>query len=209
MKLTSIFPRFGGRLGGSLALPFLFFAVSTAGGGPANRQALFAGGCFWCMEPPFDRTPGVVSTTAGYCGGPEKNPKYEDVARGRTGHRETIQVTYDPERVSYRELLEVFLRNINPTQADGQFADRGTQYAPAVFHASPEEKAAAEEAIQALAASGKFNQPITVKVLPATEFYPAEEYHQDFYRKNPAHYKSYSVGSGRAGFLERTWGSDK
>jgi methionine-S-sulfoxide reductase len=173
------------------------------------ETATFAGGCFWCMQPPFDKTRGVVSTVVGYTGGKEKNPTYEQVSSGRTGHRESIQVTFDPAQVTYEQLVDVFWHNINPTQADGQFADIGAQYRTAIFYRSEEQKRIAEESKAKLGKTGKFSKPIAAEILPAGLFYPAEEYHQKYYQKNPEHYRSYAVGSGRYPFLERTWGIKK
>ncbi len=173
------------------------------------ETATFAGGCFWCMQPPFDKTRGVVSTVVGYTGGKEKNPTYEQVSSGRTGHRESIQVTFDPAQVTYEQLVDVFWHNINPTQADGQFADIGPQYRTAIFYRSEEQKRIAGESKAKLGKSGKFSKPIATEILPAGPFYAAEEYHQKYYQKNPEHYHSYAVGSGRYPFLERTWGIKK
>ena len=199
------------------AVLFLGVLVSVAAGlvgqqSPAQAQkpklevATFAGGCFWCMQPPFDKTKGVVSTVVGYTGGKEKDPTYQQVSSSRTGHRESIQVKYDPAKVSYEQLLEIFWHSIDPTQANGQFADIGSQYRTAIFYHSEEQKRLAEESKQKLAASGKFSKPIAVEILPAGPFYPAEEYHQKYYLKNPDDYHRYAVGSGRYPFLERTWG---
>ncbi len=186
-------------------------AAAPAAAKPAPKQAtataIFAGGCFWCMEPPFDVIPGVHSTVSGYTGGPEKYPTYEQVSYGRTGHREAVLVTYDPSRVTYEQLLEAFWRSIDPTQAGGQFADIGPQYRTAIYYASPEQRRLAEDSKQKLAASGKFSKPIVVEILAAGAFYPAEEYHQDYYRKNPADYNRYKEGSGRGPFLRQVWGS--
>jgi methionine-S-sulfoxide reductase len=189
----------------------VFAAASRAAPGPQARleTATFAGGCFWCMQPPFDKTRGVVSTVVGYAGGPEKNPTYEQVSAGRTGHREAVQVRFDPAQVSYEQLLEIFWRSIDPTQADGQFADIGTQYRTAIFFHSEEQRRRAEASKARLAASGKFRRPIAVEILPAGPFYAAEEYHQKYYLKNPAAYKRYAIGSGRVPFLDRTWGKQE
>ena len=168
--------------------------------------AVFAGGCFWCMEPPFEKLDGVVSVVSGYTGGPEKNPTYEQVSSGRTGHLEAIQVTYDPARLSYASLLDVFWRQIDPTDDGGQFADRGSQYRTGIFVRNDEERRLAERSREALDRSGRFAQPIVTEILPADPFYPAEDYHQDYYKKNPTHYKAYRRGSGREGFLEKVWG---
>lgn len=170
--------------------------------------ATFAGGCFWCMQPPFDYAKGVVSTVVGYTGGKEKNPTYEQVSNRQTGHRESVQVTYDPAQISYDQLLDIFWRSFNPTQADGQFADIGPQYRAAIFYHNDEQKRLAEESKERLAKSGKFKKAIVTEILPAFTFWPAEEYHQKYYLKNPADYNRYKVGSGRAGFLHATWGDE-
>jgi methionine-S-sulfoxide reductase len=173
------------------------------------EKATFAGGCFWCMEPPFDKLDGVISTTAGYTGGKEKNPTYEQVSSGMTGHAEAIEIVYDPSRVTYAELLDVFWRNINPTQADGQFADRGPQYRTAIFCHDEEQRKLALASKRELENSGRFDQKIVTEIVPAGEFYPAEEYHQDYYEKNPIRYKFYRYGSGRDQFLKEAWGEEK
>lgn len=170
------------------------------------RTAVFAGGCFWCMQPPFDNTPGVVSTLVGYTGGARPDPTYEQVSSGATGHLEAIEVTYDPARVSYAQLCEVFWRSVDPTDGGGQFADQGPQYTTAIFYGSGDERATAEASKKALAASGKFARPIVTAILARKPFYRAEEYHQHYYLKNVLHYNAYKQGSGRAGFLQRTWG---
>jgi methionine-S-sulfoxide reductase len=173
---------------------------------PKLEIAVLAGGCFWCMQPPFDKTKGVVKTVVGYTGGRELNPTYEDVSNKRTSHFEAIEVTFDPAVVSYEQILDVFWRSIDPTQANGQFADIGPQYRTAIFYRSEEQKRIAEESKQKLAQSGKFSKPIVTLLLPANTFWPAEEYHQKYYLKNPDHYRRYAIGSGRYPFLERTWG---
>jgi methionine-S-sulfoxide reductase len=190
----------------------LVFAGSTALAAAPKKAhaekphtAVFAGGCFWCMQPGFDKTEGVVSTLVGYAGGDAKTANYEAVSSGRTEHLEAIEVTYDPKKVSYERLLTIYLENIDPTQADGQFADRGPQYHTAIFYADEAQKAAAEKALKAIEA--KFApEPIVVKLLPAKPFYAAEDYHQKYYEKNSVHYNAYKRGSGREGFIERTWG---
>lgn len=184
----------------------LFISTMVADQKKGLKIATFAGGCFWCMEPPFDQTKGVFSTTAGYCGGPEKNPTYEEVATGQTGHAESVQVAFDPKVVSYEELLEIFWRNIDPTDLSGQFADRGPQYRTAIFYHDEEQKKLAEASRKRLEESGKFQDPILTEIVPVTEFYPAEGYHQDYYKKNPLRYKLYRTGSGRESFLKETWG---
>ncbi len=174
----------------------------------ALRKATFAGGCFWCSEADFEKLPGVVEVISGYTGGRVPNPSYEEVSAGRTGHVEAVQVLYDPQKVTYRDLLEVFWRHIDPTDAGGQFADRGSQYRTAVFYHDEEQKRLAEESKKALAASGRFRRPIVTEILPAKEFYPAEDYHQDYYRKNPLHYGMYREGSGRNAFIRNLWGEE-
>ncbi len=171
----------------------------------SQKSAVFGGGCFWCMEPPFEQLEGVIDVKAGYSGGDEKNPTYEQVSSGRTGHIESVRVVYDPEKITFKELLDTFWRYIDPTDPGGQFADRGDHYKTAIFYSDPEEKKIAEQSRAELAASGVFNRPIATAIVPAKPFYPAEEYHQDYYKKNVSHYEAYKVGSGRAGFLERTW----
>ncbi|MGD8861490.1 MAG: peptide-methionine (R)-S-oxide reductase MsrB [Myxococcales bacterium] len=175
---------------------------------PGEAVATFAGGCFWCMEPPFEGLPGVRSVMSGYTGGPEKDPTYEQVSYGKTGHTEAVQIVYDPDRISYAELLEVFWRSMDPTDAGGQFADRGKQYRPGIFVHDAKQRAVAERSKAALQKSGRFDEPIVVPIVKYEAFYPAETYHQDYYKKNPGHYKAYRKGSGRAGFLKRVWGDE-
>ena len=171
------------------------------------KVATVAGGCFWCMEPPFERLEGVVEVTSGYSGGVEINPTYDEVASGRTSHAEAVEIVYDPEKISYEKILEVFWMNIDPTQANGQFADRGKQYRTAIFYHDDEQKMKAEESKKKLEESGKFDKPIVTIIEPFKSFYKAENYHQDYYKKNSMHYKMYRKGSGREGFIEKTWGS--
>src|SRR5687768_7158356 len=173
-----------------------------------NRMAIFAGGCFWCMQPPYDKANGVVKTVVGYSGGSADDANYEKVSAHRTKHREVIGVTYDPAKISYEQLLDIFWRQINPTQANGQFHDIGLSYQAAIFYSNEEEKKAAESSKEQLAKSGKFSQPIVTEILPAQSFYPAEEYHQKYYLKNAADYERYSVGSGRVSFLQKLWGAE-
>jgi peptide methionine sulfoxide reductase msrA/msrB len=181
----------------------------TSSGDPTPSVATFAGGCFWCMEPPFEQLPGVSRMVVGYTGGTTKNPTYEEVCSGKTGHVEAVEVHYDPSKISYNDLLDVFWRNINPTDRGGQFADRGKQYVTAIYYHSDEQRKLAETSRATLEASGKFESPIVTSILPARTFYPAEEYHQDYHEKNPLHYKQYRQGSGRAPFLKRMWGDGK
>ena len=187
-------------------------APATGAGTPPaahTAQAVFAGGCFWCMEPPFEKIPGVASVLSGYTGGQKLNPTYEEVGRGGTGHAEAVQVNYDPAKVSYATLLEVFWRQINPTDGGGQFADRGNQYRPGIFYRNGEQRRLAEASKSRLAATGRFDKPIAVEITAFQVFYPAEEYHQDFYKKDPHRYKSYRKGSGREDYIEKTWGKEK
>ncbi len=176
---------------------------------PAAQQerATFAGGCFWCMEPPFDALPGVLSTTSGYMGGAKKNPTYEEVSSGSTGHAEVVQVAYDPKKVSYERLLEVFWKNIDPTVRDRQFCDIGTQYRSAIFYHSPEQKRLAEASKAAVMKTRPFKADIITPVVAAGDFWPAEGYHQDYYIKNPVRYKFYRTGCGRDARLKELWGS--
>ena len=191
--------------------------LGLAIGGPASAQsgkpaaqatakATFAGGCFWCMEPPYDKLLGVISTISGYMGGKTKNPTYEQVTTGTTGHTEVVQVEYDPAKVTYAQLLEVFWRNIDPTQVNGQFCDQGSQYRTAVFYHDAEQQKLAAASKAALEKSKPFKGAIVTEVSAAGEFYRAEEYHQDFYKKNPTRYKFYRSGCGRDARLQQLWG---
>lgn len=169
-------------------------------------KATFAGGCFWCMEPPYDKLEGVASTTSGYIGGKTPNPTYEQVSAGGTGHAEAVQVAYDPKKVTYEKLLDVFWRNIDPADASGQFCDKGNQYRSAIFYHNEEQKRLAEQSKTALEKSKSFKAPIVTQIVPATEFYRAEEYHQNYYEKNPVRYKFYRTSCGRDRRLEQLWG---
>ena len=173
---------------------------------PGLARATFAGGCFWCMEPPYDKIPGVVSVTSGYAGGSVKNPSYEMVSMGVTGHAESVQIQYDPARVSFEQLVEVFWRNIDPTDAGGQFCDRGSQYRTVIFYEGESQKRAAEESKRALDASHVLPKPVVTTIEPLNAFYPAEDYHQGFCKKNPNRYYSYRAGCGRDQVLEQLWG---
>jgi peptide methionine sulfoxide reductase msrA/msrB len=174
-----------------------------------TRSAVFAGGCFWCTESDFEKVDGVIEAVSGYTGGEMANPTYKQVSAGGTGHIEAIRVTYDPDKVSYSQLLDVFWRHIDPTDAGGQFVDRGDQYRSAIFFASEEERQMAESSKQALAASGRFDRPVVTEILPLGEFYKAEDYHQDYYKKNPIRYNWYRSGSGRDQFLANTWAGEE
>jgi len=167
--------------------------------------ATFAGGCFWCIEAPYEAIGGVQEVIAGYTGGELENPTYYDVIRGDTGHFEAVRILFDPAKVDYEELLDMFWRQIDPTDAGGQFADRGPQYMTAIFYNDETQRELAEQSKAQLDGSGKFSKPIVTQILPAKVFYPAEEYHQDYYEKNSFHYESYKRGSGRASYLEKTW----
>jgi peptide-methionine (S)-S-oxide reductase len=184
-------------------------APSAASGAPPAglAKATFAGGCFWCMEPPFDVLDGVVSTTSGYTGGQKVNPTYQEVSGGATGHAESVEVLYDPKKVSYEKLLDVFWHNVDPTQKDGQFCDHGNQYRTAIFVHDDDQKRLAEASKAALVKSKPFKGDIVTEIVPASTFYPAEDYHQDYYRKNPVRYKFYRTGCGRDARLKELWGS--
>ncbi|HKZ97602.1 MAG TPA: peptide-methionine (S)-S-oxide reductase MsrA [Hyphomicrobiaceae bacterium] len=170
--------------------------------------ATFAAGCFWCVESDFDKVEGVVETISGYTGGHTENPTYEDVGSGGTGHRESVAVTYDPKKVSYEQLLDHYWRHVDLLDGGGQFCDRGDQYSPAIFTHTGEQKRLAEESKAALQKSGRFKEPIAVEIIPASAFTPAEDYHQDYYRKNPLKYKFYRYNCGRDQRLAALWGKD-
>jgi peptide methionine sulfoxide reductase msrA/msrB len=183
-------------------------AQGGSGAPAARRQAVFAGGCFWCMEPSFEKIDGVMSVEAGYTGGEEQDAVYDKVSSGATGHREAVRVTYDPAKVSYADLLNVFWRQVDPTDPDGQFADRGPQYRAAVFYHDDEQNRRAEESKKALGDSKKFKKPVVTEILPAETFYPAEDYHQDYYKTNAEDYNRYKELSGRGPFLKKTWAGE-
>lgn len=170
-----------------------------------TKTAVFAGGCFWCMVQPFDSLPGIEKVISGFTGGHIENPSYNDVVRGGTGHTEAVEITYDPDKISYEELVEIYWRQTDPTDASGQFADRGEAYRPVIYYSTAEEQKIAEKSKQNLQENGPFKEPIVTNIEPIQPFYPAEDYHQDFYKKEVMHYKRYSVGSGRAGFLDTHW----
>ncbi|EKU93945.1 Peptide methionine sulfoxide reductase MsrA [Alloiococcus otitis] len=169
------------------------------------KVANFSGGCFWCMVRPFEEEDGIESVVSGYTGGHVANPTYEQVCSNTTGHTEAVQITYDPDKVSYKDLVEIYWQQTDPTDAGGQFADRGDSYRPVIFYGNQEEKEIAEQSKQNLENSGRFNDPIVTEIKERSTFYPAEEYHQDFYKKNPTHYKMYRKGSGRQDFIEKNW----
>ncbi len=194
-------------LGILVLLPLMALSVGAA---PRLEKAVFAGGCFWCMVPPFEKTDGVTEVLSGYTGGHTVNPSYEEVSAGGTGHLEAIQVTYDPARVGYAQLLDVFWKQINPTDAGGQFVDRGPSYLSAIFYENEEQHKLAERSKQELERSGRFNgKTIVTEIRPAVPFYPAEGYHQDYWKKNPVRYKFYRFNSGRDQYLDKVWGKEK
>ena len=188
----------------AVALGATFASAATTASGTA--VATFAGGCFWCMEPPYDELDGVISTTSGYTGGRKQNPTYEEVSTGTTGHTEAVQVVYDPKRISYARLLEVFWRNIDPLTANAQFCDHGPQYRSGIFTHDADQRRLADDSKRALEASGRFKGPIVTEIVAAGPFYPAEEYHQDYYQKNPIRYRYYRGGCGRDDRLKELWG---
>ena len=181
----------------------------TATASAESRTAVFAGGCFWCMQEPFDHVKGVTQTVVGYTGGSKEDANYNAVSAHKTQHREAIEITYDPAQVSYAQLLDVFWHNINPTQADGQFHDIGLSYQAAIYYGNEEEKKIAQDSKEKLSKSGRFDQPIVTEILPAKPFYAAEDYHQKYYQKNPADYEAYHIGSGRVSYLARVWGNNR
>jgi peptide-methionine (S)-S-oxide reductase len=192
---------------GMLAIPFALIAADTAKAAGNLEKATFAGGCFWCMEHPFDALPGVVSVTAGYTGGQKKNPTYEEVSGGGTGHAEAVQIIFDTAKTSYEKLLDVYWRNIDPTTVDRQFCDIGNQYRAAIFYHTEEQRRAAKQSKEALEKTKSFKDPVVTGIVPAGEFYPAEEYHQHYYKKNPIRYRYYRNGCGRDQRLKVLWGN--
>lgn len=203
-EFASLFP---GQTQGASATQALAPGAPAAAG--SRAVATFAGGCFWCMESPFDKLPGVISVTVGYTGGTRANPTYEEVSNGGTGHTEAVEIVYDPQVVSYAQLLEVFWRQIDPTSANRQFCDVGSQYRAAVFVHDDTQKAAADSTREALAKSGRFDKPIVTEISPASKFYPAEDYHQQYYKKNPVRYNYYRYSCGRDQFLDKVWGKKR
>jgi methionine-S-sulfoxide reductase len=191
----------------SLVAVLVVDPASAAESSPSNtKTAILAGGCFWCIQPAFDKAAGVVKTVVGYSGGTEPNPTYQSVSSEKTGHREAIEITYDPAKISFDQLLDIYWKQINPTQADGQFTDIGPSYRAAIFYNNEEEKKIAQSSKEKLGRSGKFNKPIVTEILPAMKFYSAEAYHQKYYRQNPERFEAFEQGSGRTSFQEKTWG---
>jgi peptide methionine sulfoxide reductase msrA/msrB len=177
---------------------------------PSLEVATFAGGCFWCVEAAFEeKAPGVVEAVSGYAGGEEANPTYQQVAGGQTGHTEAVQVYYDPTKITYEGLLQTLWRTADPTDTKGQYVDRGRQYRPAIFYHNQEEKRLAEESVAQLEATGRYDEPVAIEIVPFEKFYPAEKYHQDYYKKNPVRYNVYTFNSGRYQFIEEVWGKDQ
>ncbi|MBW2520887.1 MAG: peptide-methionine (S)-S-oxide reductase MsrA [Deltaproteobacteria bacterium] len=173
-----------------------------------TAKAIFAGGCFWCMEPPFEKLDGVYSVVSGYIGGQTEKPTYDEVSSGGTGHAEAIEITYDTNKVTYAQLLEVFWMNVDPTDEGGQFVDRGNQYRTGIFYLNEKQKHQAQVSKDKLQDSGRYNKPIVTEIVAATTFYPAENYHQDYYEKNPVRYKFYRYQSGRDSYIKRIWGEN-
>ena len=193
--------KFMAALGGLMLGAALMAAEPPAA---AKATAVFAGGCFWCMEPPYDALPGVVATTSGFTGGQKANPTYKEVSGGNTGHVEAVQIVYDPAKVSYEKLLEVFWRNVDPLDGGGQFCDRGHEYTTAIFYQSEEQKKLAEQSKGSI--EKQLGRPVATVIRPAAPFYAAEDYHQDYYLKNPVRYKYYRYSCGRDQRLEKLWG---
>lgn len=198
-------------VGGWWVLPMvlagLLVSPSQAADPSVSAKAYFAGGCFWCMEEVFEKVPGVTSVVSGYMGGRVDHPSYEQVSAGGTGHAESVEVVYDPAKVSYTTLLDAFWHNVDPVTPNAQFCDHGSQYRAVIFYQGEEEKRLAEESKRAIEQSQRLTQPIVTELTKASQFYPAEEYHQDFYKKNPIRYKFYKFNCGRAQRLEQVWGA--
>ncbi len=191
----------------ALVAALLCLAAVGVADAQERARATFAGGCFWCMEPPFDKLPGVLSTTSGYTGGSTTAPTYEQVSAGRTGHAEVVEIVYDPGKVTYAQLLEVFWRNVDPLTANAQFCDVGSQYRAAIFVHDETQRRLAEESKRAVAQT--LGKDVVTEIVPAAKFWPAEDYHQDFYKKNPIRYNLYRAGCGRDQRLEAIWGPAK
>jgi peptide-methionine (S)-S-oxide reductase len=194
---------------GLVCLAMAWTGELQAGATESEGQAIgtFAGGCFWCMEPPFDKLDGVIATISGYTGGTLENPSYEQVSSGATAHAESVQVIYDPAKIGYAQLLQVFWHNIDPLAVDQQFCDSGSQYRSAIFYHNERQRRLAERSKRALEKSGRFDQAVATQIVPASRFYPAEDYHQDYYQKNPLRYKFYRYSCGRDQRLEELWGA--
>jgi peptide-methionine (S)-S-oxide reductase/peptide methionine sulfoxide reductase msrA/msrB len=192
-----------------LVVPIIDVCQAQNSPSATTRTAVLAGGCFWCIQPAFDKAPGVIKTIVGYSGGTEPNPTYELVTSERTKYRESIEITYDPGKISFEQLLDIYWKQINPTQSDGQFTDVGPSYRAAIFYSNDEEKKTAEASKEKLSRSGKFDKPIVTEILPAMKFYAAEAYHQKYYQQNPDHFEAFEKGSGRLSFEKKTWGEER
>ncbi|MBT7609671.1 MAG: peptide-methionine (S)-S-oxide reductase MsrA [Bacteriovoracaceae bacterium] len=190
-------------------ISLLIFVLFNANQVYSSEEIIFAGGCFWCIEAPFDKTPGVISAESGYINGRVVNPSYKQVSAGSSGHVEAVKVIYDPTKVSLKEIFELFWQSFDPTDAGGSFYDRGPQYSSAVFYNSKEQKRIAEESIKFINTLKVFSKEIVTPIIRATKFYKAEEYHQNYHKKNPSHYKRYRKGSGRDNFIKKHWGKKK
>jgi len=194
------------KLNTILAVVLLATTLNTLAEDSNTEIAIFAGGCFWCMEPPYDKLDGVISTTSGYTAGHKADPTYKQVSAGGTGHTEAIQIEYDPAKISYEELLVVFWKNIDPTTSDRQFCDQGSQYRSGIFFLNEAQKSAAEKSLKTIQQTKPFDEAVVTEITSASTFYPAEEYHQDYYQKNPLRYKYYRYSCGRDQRLEQLWG---
>ena len=195
-----------------LAFGCVALAAASYGQRPTpatTRTAVFAGGCFWCIQPAFDKASGVIKTVVGYCGGTEPNPTYKLVTSKKTKYRESIEITYDPAKISFEQLLDIYWRQIDPTQVDGQFTDIGPSYRAAIFYGNADEKKIAETSKDKLSRSGKFKKTIVTEILPTMKFWPAEDYHQKYYRQNPEHFEAFEEGSGRVSFKKDKWGGEQ
>jgi peptide-methionine (S)-S-oxide reductase len=189
-----------------IAVLLITVSLNTFAIDSRTETATFAGGCFWCMEPPYDKLDGVLSTTSGYTGGHQTDPTYKQVSAGTTGHTEAVRIVYDPQKISYQQLLDVFWKNIDPTTPDRQFCDTGSQYRSGIFYHDDNQKQAAEESLRKLKQTKPFPEPVVTEITAAGAFYPAEDYHQDYYQKNPLRYKYYRFACGRDKRLEQLWG---
>jgi methionine-S-sulfoxide reductase len=193
----------------TLSFSIALLAAAQNSSPSETRTAVFAGGCFWCIQPAFDKAQGVVKTVVGYCGGTEPNPTYKLVTSEKTNYRESIEIIYDPAKISYEQLLDIYWRQIDPTQSDGQFTDIGPSYRAAIFYRNAEEKKIAEASKENLARSGKFKKPIVTEILPAMKFWPAEDYHQKYYQQKPQRFEAFEEGSGRVSFKKDKWGGEQ
>src|SRR3954452_22578104 len=197
------------RFFGLLSLVCLVISQGLGLAQSETKTVVLAGGCFWCIQPAFDKAPGVIKTVVGYCGGTEPNPTYELVGSEKTKYRESIEITYDPSKISFEQLLDIYWKQIDPTQADGQFTDIGPSYRAAIFYGNADEKQIAEASKEKLKRSGKFKKNIVTEILPAMKFWPAEDYHQKYYRENPEHFEAFEHGSGRVSFKKDKWGGEQ